>query len=549
MITAQLANGTRLQFPDGTSQEVIQGVVRKQMSGVQETGLMEKLQQRGAAMANAAAMEQTGAEKAFQMAGQAAGSIGDVAGAALGGAAKLGYQALPQGAQEDLKSAGTAIAQSPVGQAVGQLAQAYGQNWERFAKDSPRAAANLEAAANIGGLLPISMGTKATATGVKGAANILGESAEAILKDEVVNFPAPKAISPLFEDIAENGIDDLGAFTQLRNTLGEEAARLQEEISGKFVDGQKVEPGLFDIAKDRGNNAFLEKISVQNLGDEIAGMAETEIGEAATLLKETGKRLKSLSNRPSVYDKVSLTSFRPEVTLNDIEGLRRGLSAVSNEGTARAGVAGQLTRKIDDFLADSLKQGSVKGDSATVEVWGNAISKRREFGNKFERPRELSALLQKGADQLSDEVLEQRFVGAGGAALNKNLSEVYKNTLKALPPEKRADASLRLKQSIVNRMVKNAAQSSDAEGGISAIRMANQIRNFRRDNRSMWNEFSDSEKATLNRLEGKLRKADSKTAMRAVTWALGKIARRELPRTLKPKTIIPTEKLIKMTKE
>lgn len=389
----------------------------------------------------------------------------------------------------------------------------------------------------------------ATSAGASGVTRELGggEVAQAVaglaggvgggLAAGLRNGEMPIASNSLFEDIAERGIDDTGAFSKLREMLGNEAAKLQQEISGTFDGaGKKVSPGLFDVAKDRGKDLYINKDAVSGLAREFAAKAKDEIDDDATNIFNTAaKRLQGFT-------------AKNDLNLNDIEGLRRAASQVSTVGGSKGYAGKTVTRDIDEWLTNSLGKDDVSGDRAAIDIWKQAISKRREFGDKFERPQEIA----KALTGKTNEEVENTFIGAGGAALNKGLSRVYDSTLKALPKDQHQEAGFVLRQSIINRMVKNAAQSSDSGEGLSATRLGNQIRNFKRDNISMWNKFPDGEKRTLNHLEKGLYKTAKGGTINIVYNAVEKLLRRglrtniELPRTLKPKTIVTKDDLLEL---
>jgi len=342
----------------------------------------------------------------------------------------------------------------------------------------------------------------------------------------------PKPTAPaILEDVAERGIEGTAAFSNLREGLQKEAKTLREEFSG--VPGGKK--GLFDEAKERGQDVFVKNESISQLSKNIREQIVTEIdSEAKTVL----------GNTANIFDELIAT--KPKITLNDIETIRRSATKVSQSGGSKGFIGGDIRQQIDNLLEDSK---NITGDEKAVAIWKKAITKRREFGQKFEKPQEIAKSL---TDKTNEEIA-QTFIGSGGAALNKGLSRVYDDTLSALPKGKKTEAGFQLRQSIINRWIKNAAQSVDDAEGVSASRLSNQIRNFRRDNKSMWDKFNGGEKKILNDLEVSLRKTAEGGFINKAYSGLQRFisssirSNVELPRTLKPKTVVTIDDLVELT--
>jgi len=86
----------------------------------------------------------TAPEYVLQNLGEAAGNIGDVVGRGIGDVAGFGFNLLPQSAQQKLSQGAGAVGQF-IEPTVSSLSKSYGMAKEQF----PRAAENVEAAANI----------------------------------------------------------------------------------------------------------------------------------------------------------------------------------------------------------------------------------------------------------------------------------------------------------------------------------------------------------------------------------------------------------------
>jgi len=367
-----------------------------------------------------------------------------------------------------------------------------------------------------------------------------GSAARALTKPALVT-------PPILQDIAEGGAENVAALPNLRSSIQSAAKRDSEKLFGVIKDGKKVRPGLFDKAEAGGNSVFIDSPSLRSFATDIRKQAEGKVGKApAELLNGVANKLDDLIDRQGGINAGGLVE-RAKPTMNEIQSIRRELSALSSTGTVEASVAGKLAKDIDNYLLDT--RGKITGDPKNIDLWNKAITGRKEFAQKFEQPQAIA----KALTDASNETIEQIFVGSGGAALNKELSKVYSDTLKAIPAAGRQDAGFQLRQAIVNRMVKNAAQSSDSADGFSAMRMSNQINNFKKNNQSMWRNFPTEERDTLTRLEHELRGVAQGGAINKVYTALERFLSRkaganvELPRTLKPKTIVTVDDLVELT--
>ncbi len=340
----------------------------------------------------------------------------------------------------------------------------------------------------------------------------------------------------LLSDIGERGIDEPQAFVQVRSSLQKEADRLREKISGKFRKGEKIKPGLFDIAKERGRNAFVNNEQITKLSNNFKQQAIDEIdADVKGILQQTSQSLDNLVEN----------SIDPK-QINVLEGLRRSASRIAKQGGSKGFAGGQVLRGIDDFLEGA----NITGDQGAVKLWKEAIKTRREFGQKFERPKKIAQAIE--SDQTL-ETIEKSFLGSGVVSTQKDLAKTYEETLKAVKPSQRQEVGFAMRQSVLNRIIRTAAQASDSAEGLSASRLSNSIRNLKRENKSFWDKFTVEEKETLTKLSSDLRKISKGGIINKAFVALEKIVSRglrsniELPRTLKAKTIVTVDDLLELS--
>lgn len=335
------------------------------------------------------------------------------------------------------------------------------------------------------------------------------------------------AVADLFEDIGERGLDGTQAFSEVQTLLGDEAANLSRRISTTFDD-----------AVERGANTEISKDVISELSEELSREAAQQIDDrAASVLQNSAQRLDDLLTKDSI-------------TLNDLQSLRRIGSQTSARGGSEGFAGGVVKDSIDGALDNAFEAGKISGDKEAVQTWKRAIDLRKQFGNKFERAREVAFAV--GNETI--ESVEQKFIGGASPSQAKNAARIYDDVLKALPEGQKEQGGFLLRQSIVNKMIKNAAKRSDDPEGVSATFLANQIKNLRRDNPSLWNKFPDDEKRILNKLQKDLLKQSEGGPLNKIGGALFNLLGRatrsnlELPRTLRPKTIVDIKELLDLTR-
>lgn len=365
----------------------------------------------------------------------------------------------------------------------------------------------------------------------------------------------------LLSDIAATGLDEPQAFVKVRSALESEAKQLREKISGKFIQGKQVKPGLFDVAKKRGQNAFVDNEQIgqlsKSLKESLVGEIDKEVKEiVTTAVRDLDNLIKRSITITPVKKRLleglqgerrirSITTITP-IQINELEGIRRSASRIAKSGGSKGFAGGQVLRGIDDFLENAV----VTGDQEAVSLWREAIKARREFGLKFEKPKKIALAVD--SDQTL-ETIEKSFLGSGVVSTQKDLAKTYQETLRAVNPSKRREVGFAMRQSALNRMIRTAAQSSDTAEGLSASRLSNSIRNLKRENKSFWDKFNAAEKEELTKLSTELRKISKGGVINRVYTAFEKIISRglrtniELPRTLKAKTIINIDDLLQLS--
>ncbi len=338
-------------------------------------------------------------------------------------------------------------------------------------------------------------------------------------------------------DDTKDGIEYASAIDKVREALGDEAARLQTLIGGRVDDqGNKIGKGLFDIAKSRGKKAFVKKEGMEKLAKTIKEKQKNEIDpDAERFLSRAARKIEEISESG-------------KVTVNELEGLRRAASSTSNSaiGTTR-NAAGEVVDAVDDFLSEGFRSGQITGDKKAVSLWNKAIKTRREFGQKFEKPKEIAAAL--SDDTIED--IERKFVGGASPSRARSAAKVYDNVLKALPERQKDQAGFLMRQSVVNKMVRQSADKIASESdAISAKSLASEIKSLRNNNKSLWSKFPTDEKKDLLTLEKELRSLGDEGAFDKVkgfvaNYVMGATGHGlEVPRTMAVKRVVDVKDLL-----
>jgi hypothetical protein len=327
---------------------------------------------------------QTPAETQLQVGGQAAGLVADVAFKGLG---DLAGKAVPEDLKQALGVVGGEIAKTPEFQKGLEMLQSSIEDFEQFAEDNPRIAANIEGALGLVEIIPAAELTEGTLSLIKRSApKLLSLLEKSPTKARV--FIADVKKTP---EIFQLPIDKRIAELEKRAVLADEAAvtelSLKERLAGVSV---KAKRRIF------GKGERLEKFIGQA---EKAAVDDTEISAMAFGAKEVGGTFKKLETALSdtgsdigkfrrkmgaeVADPVdidtSITSFT--------DGLRdRGLR-VKSDGTLVATTgrtpvfSSAETKKLQEFYGDLV---ALKKDSNLLNVVDvqNKLREQIKFGKQ-----------------------------------------------------------------------------------------------------------------------------------------------------------------------
>jgi len=368
----------------------------------------------------------------------------------------------------------------------------------------------------------------AVARGVRAVGELTARGVQAVAQR------APE-VSPIARQLlgqVREGVSDIPLIGEVQDVLKRQASNLQDQFGT-----------LFTKAQEKGRSAF---VKTDDVSGEVLGPLNRILGE--TIDDDVRALTGNAVNRIQ-----ELVDAGP-ITVNSLQGIRRAATKASVGGGSKGRAAGEIVGVIDDFMDSAFQRNAVTGPKAGIALWKQAISKRREFGSRFEKPALTSKAIGEGE---TPEGIGSIFLGSGSPGRAKNAAKIFDETVKSAG-EEGADVTNLLKQSVVSRMFRVATRSSqEATGGtiddlIWMRGLANEISSLRRNNKSLFGKFSEDERKALNKLEKDLRKAETGGPINRVGNFVLKILtnnpllRRQLPTTFAPQQLVTVDDVVRM---
>jgi hypothetical protein len=300
-----MPDGTKVNFPDTMSREQIKGMIATKFPEVaqeevvptgesilpqetnqpqvkQQGGFSQGQQERGAYLADIVGAQQRGEqtlpETALQVGGNVVGTAADVIGAGIGKAAELGYNALPQGAQDTLKGAGQYVAQSPVGQFAGKMSQEYDANLKAFEKSNPRFARNLKAIREAGAFVPL--GAKPVRDIAGGVVSKASDATVNVARGLTPSAPAPIYKAAPVKELSSNlykQVEEAGGSLrpEARDNLINKVEQLADVGGERLTSGKNIFEDMLDtLSKKKGQPLTLQ--GIESLDKELTGLIQKE---------------------------------------------------------------------------------------------------------------------------------------------------------------------------------------------------------------------------------------------------------------------------------
>lgn len=292
----------------------------------------------------------------------------------------------------------------------------------------------------------------------------------------------PKA-SELIPDVKNVGdiLDDVNKVGGVSNILSKQAEESQGIVSN-----------LYNKAEISGKNAFLQNPVTTSLVRQLDEMAETTVNpDSKALLDNAITALRNKNN----------------IGLNEIVRLRNSVSDSFKAGGGTRYTAGNIVRAIDDNLDEASRVGMISGDQSAVRQFNEAISASKEHFSKFAPTNKDGKLTLAGKaivkaidDEMTPEEVANAFFGGSGVGNARHAAKTYDAVLRAVPTEMRDEVGRDLKRAIVSRMFRLASSAAD-NTEVAVSKLGNEIKRLRINNKSLFNKFSDAEKAQLQNLE------------------------------------------------
>lgn len=195
--------------------------------------------------------------------GQVGGFVGDVAGAALGSAAKTGFNMLPKQGQQNLKSIGGGISQSRPGQATLGTMQKGIEAYGGFKQRNPNTAEHVEALGNIASVIPVGFGGK-----------VVGKEGVNIAKDATNAFK--RATVPNIDDAIEVGISKGIRPTVVGKNNLNQLAQYKE----------KAKEAVLNIVKNKDGLSYVDEF-----GEAVSGKLPSTLKELTEAVDQTKKKI------------------------------------------------------------------------------------------------------------------------------------------------------------------------------------------------------------------------------------------------------------------
>lgn len=297
--------------------------------------------------------EITPQEAGLRTTGAVAGAVGDIAGRAIFG---IGKAILPKVAEEKISQTASQIAETkPVQFAI--------REYKDWKSQNPRAAASLEATANIASLFPIGKGAQVAARPIGGAVKVAGEAAEITGRATQATGKAlfGRAITPTVAEAEaiirqEAKTPFLQRAKSVLTGTAKEAERPLRATTG-------IEKGLFGTekmlgvqAKRKADELWTNKIApavksspVRVTKDDMFSLIEKRIGKT----KELGKK-KDLQD---AYDAIK-DDYKNAVdfSLEDAQKIKSELDAFTPEKVFRGKNVASEYATLKNDMANAIRQ-------------------------------------------------------------------------------------------------------------------------------------------------------------------------------------------------
>lgn len=369
------------------------GLYEESIGGTQEPSLLSRIAERYSKVPIAGTEPWAAPRMAMRAAGQTIGAIGDVAGSALGGVASY---LTPDAVKPELKSIGTKIAQSPVGQGASSAMTFYSS----LAKKYPELAKDVESAAQIGSMFPITKGAQVAGGAVKTAmnteaANIAKDVARVGLATAKAQVASPLESNTLipkvkaaFETAGIRPKDKLRAKEFYENATVA-VNKISEYAPEKISDSVRPIETAVEGARNAKTALFAKADAITKASGMEGLPLNNQLATVNDILDPKGKFAKVLADEPALRDEILLVQKNlmasNTATATQIQEslINYNSKAVSREKYSKS--ANKIHAEISTALNKDLEEGLAKvggGErSATMKEYGAIKDVEKQLAN------------------------------------------------------------------------------------------------------------------------------------------------------------------------
>lgn len=343
----------------------------------------------------------------------------------------------------------------------------------------------------------------------------------------------PYSAGDITKDVTQQGLEDMAR----KGAYGEES----QALAAAFREGQQkaLQNAVTNTAKDIGSgNAYSgnEADVASALASQVRAKSDSawlDVGKAYDKVQKSGAaavpvsafgRLRDTAGR--IRNDYPIDAMpRTASALNRIDNFFENYSdksalnykAVDNFrkflGNAYQGAAddseraalGQLRTEIDNVVDDSLEQGLIKGNPATITALKNARGMAKEYFSRFEDNKIVDSIIRK---DMTPESVINLTLGYGQLGAKKEAATTI-DAIKNIVGEQALEFQ-QLKQAGLFRLLGTNADTL-ARDGISGIKPAKNLDTLIRTNKSLWNTlYTPEEQATITDLAKVIKEATVK---------------------------------------
>ena len=199
---------------------------------------------------------------------------------------------------------------------------------------------------------------------------------------------------------------------------------------------------------------------------------------------------------------------RDNVTLNDLQDLRKAYSRASRTGSNKAqqNAARDARNVLDQAMRDGFENGNIAGSPEALQKYRKALEGSLQHFKLFESGDTADFVAKMVSGNKTPEEIRQIVLGGSGAGKSRSASRAYDQIITAAGDQ--GDEVRRiLNQTVIQDVIQRAQVPGEKLGTVNPLRVADNIAEIRGNNKSLWSKFSETEQTALQRLERAARAA------------------------------------------